>query len=534
MFRAVEHGLFSDRRSRAVLPQPPDIIGLFQHDSQRTRPTGGWVRRRRPLARLLAAVSVLLLLGVTLPSAAQARYASIVVDAASGRVLYARNIDTRLYPASMTKMMTLYLLFEALDQGKVTLDTRLRVSARAAGQAPSKLGLLEGSTISVRDAMKALVTKSANDVATVVAEALGGTEITFARLMTERAHSLGMTRTSFRNASGLPNSGQKSTARDMAILAMSLQQHFPQYYDLFSTRSFKYGGHTYGNHNNLMKRYSGADGLKTGYISASGFNLAFSARRGGHRLVGVVFGGRSARSRDDHMAELMDKAFAKVTRPTYVSFSSTSDRLRVVTRPDLPSAMAPPPPALPPGKGRATTQVAEAATPQTSGSRVVSLSLVSTANAAVMPTSPSENPVPVPVARPAQIEAGPHMISLPGGATVPLPARPPEAAVSGNAVQEDVGAADTDGGRWGIQVGAFSSQRTAEQVAHDSARLLAGRLDAVQVDVIPHTVDDGRVFRARLVGLTSEGEARKACNALKANGRSCLVVVPTGWTVAAR
>lgn len=492
---------------------------MLTHPSDTPRARRHTLAPRHPaLARLLAAVGVVLLLGLTLPATAQARYASIVVDATSGRILHARNIDTRLYPASMTKMMTLYMLFEAVDRGKLSMDSRLRVSTRAAGQPPSKLGVAAGGTIRVRDAIRALVTKSANDVATVVAEALGGSETQFARIMTDQARRLGMTQTIFRNASGLPNNGQKSTARDMALLAMSLQQHFPHHYALFSTTSFRYGGRTYGTHNHLMKRYAGADGLKTGYIRASGFNVAFSARRNGHRLVGVVFGGRTARSRDDHMAELMTAGFATVTRPTYVSFAADGRRLQVAARPDLPSAPAPTPPRLPPGKTATVPQVASL--PATPGP--------ATAPGAIRVVTVA----PLPVARPDPDGLGPVVVSVPrsGASTAPIPRpAPPQSSA---APQADRGA--DPGGRWGIQVGAFSSQRAAERVAHDSARLLAGRLDALRVRIIPHTVDDGRVYRARLVGMTSEGQARGACGALKARGRSCLVVVPTGWTVAAR
>ncbi|MBB4264549.1 D-alanyl-D-alanine carboxypeptidase [Roseospira visakhapatnamensis] len=473
----------------------------------------------------MAALGVVLLLGLVLPAAAEARgYASIVVDAASGRIVSGRHIDTRLYPASMTKMMTLYMLFEALDQGKLTMNSRLRVSTRAAGQPASKLGLRAGSTIRVRDAILALVTKSANDVATVVAEALGGTESRFARMMTEQAHRLGMSRTTFRNASGLPNSAQKSTARDMAILALSLQTHFPRQYRLFSTTSFRLGGRTIGTHNHLLKRYPGADGLKTGYIRASGFNIAFSARRNGRRLVGVVFGGRSARSRDDHMAKLMDAGFATVAHPTYVSFGADGRHLRVVARSDLSSGVAPRPPILPPGK----TVGPQVASPQGASPQVVSLSAtvppVPTLSAPLTPARAGAM-VPLPAARPilgaAGPAAGPVVVSLPRPAAAAAPA--PSAATEAN-----------PGGRWGIQVGAFGSQGAAERVAHEAARLLAGRMNDVRVRVIPHTVDDGRLYRARLVGMVSEGQARGACDTLKARGGSCLVVVPTGWTVAAR
>ncbi len=244
-------------------------------------------------------------------SSVEAKYASIVVDFESGKVLYEKNADTRNYPASLTKMMTLYMLFDALDKGQVTLETRMPVSARAAGMAPTKLGLPKGSSIAVEDAILALAVKSANDVATVVAEHLGGTEIEFARMMTAKARGLGMDQTTFRNASGLPNRGQLSTARDMARLSAALIRHFPDYYAYFSYSSFEYNGRTYRGHNNLLDDYDGADGIKTGYIRASGFNLAASVMRDDRRLIAVVFGGRTARSRDAHMVELLDRGYVR-------------------------------------------------------------------------------------------------------------------------------------------------------------------------------------------------------------------------------
>lgn len=262
---------------------------------------------------LLFTVVVVLSGGVALTSSdAHARYASIVVDADSGQVLHAVNADTRNYPASLTKMMTLYLVFEALEKGKLKLDQPLKASKRAAGMPPSKLGLKVGETITVKNAILALSTKSANDVAVVVAEALGGTEIDFAKIMTQRAQDLGMNRTTFRNASGLPNRGQKSTARDMVRLAQALMRDYPQYYHYFSTPSFSYQGRTYRNHNRLLKNYDGADGIKTGYIRASGFNLVSSVQRDGRRIIAVVFGGKTARSRDKHMVKLLDRGFTKL------------------------------------------------------------------------------------------------------------------------------------------------------------------------------------------------------------------------------
>ena len=241
------------------------------------------------------------------PASAASRYASIVVDGHTGRVLYARNADRPRFPASLTKIMTLYMLFEFLDQGKVGLNTRFVVTPNAAAQPPSKLGLKAGQTIRVQDAIRALVTKSANDAAAVVAENLGGTVSNFARLMTAKAHQLGMKQTTFRNASGLPNSEQLTTARDMAILGRRVQQDYPQYYKYFRTKYFKYKGKRYRNHNKLLFSYRGTDGIKTGYTRASGFNLTASVKRGEKHVIAVVMGGKTGKARNAHMASLLNK-----------------------------------------------------------------------------------------------------------------------------------------------------------------------------------------------------------------------------------
>ncbi|MDP6475523.1 MAG: D-alanyl-D-alanine carboxypeptidase [Alphaproteobacteria bacterium] len=244
----------------------------------------------------------------------EAGYASIILDADTGEVLRSRNADTRNYPASLTKLMTLYLLFDELDSGRMRMSDKLTVSKRAAGQPASKLGLKRGQSITVRQAIMALATKSANDVATVIAEAISGTEWEFAVLMTKRARGLGMKRTRFRNASGLPNRKQLSSARDMSILAMAILRDFPHFYDYFSAESFTYRGKTHRTHNNLLDRYPGMDGMKTGYIRASGFNLVASAVRDGRRVIAVVFGGRTAKSRDQHMVKLLDLGFERMAQ----------------------------------------------------------------------------------------------------------------------------------------------------------------------------------------------------------------------------
>jgi len=270
----------------------------------------GYTRRSSLIFFLSIVVfGVSLIAGV---SSAQARYAAIVMDADNGRVLYAVNPDTRNYPASLTKMMTLYMLFEALERGRLTLSRKLSVSRRAAGISPTKLGLKKGETIAVEALILALITKSANDAAVVVAETLGGTEVKFARMMTAKARELGMRRTNFRNASGLPNRRHRSTARDMATLARQLIQNFPRQYRYFSRQQYTFRGKRFQNHNSLLRSFPGADGIKTGYIRASGFNLAASAKRGDRRLIAVVFGGRTAGSRDKHIAKLLERGFRKI------------------------------------------------------------------------------------------------------------------------------------------------------------------------------------------------------------------------------
>ena len=251
------------------------------------------------------------LAGVSVPAHA-AKYAAIVIEEDSGRVLFARNADKLRYPASLTKIMTLYLLFEDISAGRLTLKSRIPVSKVAAGRSPSKLYLKPGQSISAEQAIYALVTKSANDVATAVAEKLAGTERAFAKRMTRKARALGMSRTTFRNASGLPHSKQRSTARDMARLAIALRRDFPQYFRYFSTKSFNWKGRKFGNHNKLLSKFDGTDGIKTGYINASGFNLVATVTRNNVRLIGVVFGGKTSRSRDAHMMDILERQFKRI------------------------------------------------------------------------------------------------------------------------------------------------------------------------------------------------------------------------------
>src|SRR6202140_1198180 len=244
-------------------------------------------------------------------------FSSVIVDGNSGATLSANNPDASRHPASLTKIMTLYLLFERLDAGKMKLDTEMEVSEHASEQAPTKLGLRPGQTIRVEDAIKGLVTRSANDAAVVIAEAIAGDEDDFAKLMTRKARALGMSRTTYRNASGLPDDDQVTTARDQSTLGRAIQDRFPRYYRYFSTVAFNYHGHSIRNHNHLIGSVEGVDGIKTGYTRASGFNLVTSIRRGNRFMVGVVLGGRSGSSRDPIMrnllAENLEKAASKRT-----------------------------------------------------------------------------------------------------------------------------------------------------------------------------------------------------------------------------
>ncbi len=249
---------------------------------------------------------------LTRPAAAQIgseRYAAIVIDARTGNVLTAANPDETRHPASLTKMMTLYMVFEALREGRLRLDSRVPFSEEAASRPPSKLGIPAGQSISVEQAILALVTRSANDAAAALGERLGGTEERFAQMMTLRARALGMTRTTFRNASGLPDIEQVTTARDMATLGRRLFQEFPDRYHYFGVSHAQLGAIRLRNHNRMLESYEGVDGIKTGYINASGFNIVTSASRGGQRLIGAVFGGSSWTERDAHMATLLDRGF---------------------------------------------------------------------------------------------------------------------------------------------------------------------------------------------------------------------------------
>lgn len=285
-----------------------------------------FLRKLRHAPRAVAIALALLSLALTAPAHANSKYAGLVVDVISGKTLYEEYANSKRYPASLTKIMTLYIVFEEMKAGRINLDTQFTVSKYAAARPPSKIGFKPGGTIKVRDAIKSLVTKSANDVATAVAENISGSESAFAKRMTQTAKRLGMARTQFRNASGLPDPRQYTTARDMATLGIAIQRDFPQYYGIFQTRVFRYGKRSYRNHNRLLGRVEGVDGIKTGYIRASGFNLVTSVRRDGRHIVAVVMGGKTGASRNRHMTDLVGRYLPKATRGKPMMIAQWNDK----------------------------------------------------------------------------------------------------------------------------------------------------------------------------------------------------------------
>ncbi len=295
------------------------------HHRQHKRWTATWLA--------LAALAI----AATAPSASARVQSSILVDVQTGKILEARNPDSRCYPASLTKLMTLYITFHQLSAGKLTLWQELPVSDHASEQSPTKLYLEPGEKISVKSAILAITTRSANDAAVVLAEAIGGSEWKFAELMNQTAHELGLTRTSFRNASGLPNPYQMTTARDMSRLGMAILEDFPQYYHFFSAQSFDFRGDTVYGHDRLLDRYPGVDGMKTGYTVASGFNIVTSAVRNGRRLLGVVMGGRTAFSRDRLMMAILNHGFSRTyARPLTATQDEKKSRRPITRYKELP------------------------------------------------------------------------------------------------------------------------------------------------------------------------------------------------------
>lgn len=500
------------------------------------------------LFRFLLGACALLFAAFAFTNVSQAaKYASLIMDATTGQVYHARYADHKRHPASLTKIMTLYMVFDALERGTLRLDQRLAVSRRAEGMAPSKLGLKRGQTIKVRDAILALITKSANDVAVVVAEALGGTEIEFARMMTERARRIGMSNTSFRNASGLYNKRQKSTARDMAQLALRIRSDFPQYYDLFSRQKFSYGGKTYKNHNNLLAQYAGSDGIKTGYIGAAGFNLVASVERNGRRLIGVVFGGRSAKSRDKHMISLFDKAFAssgayfvRAPRPKDTPKFAAQSGGQVAQLNAASSIRAPVSESL------TRTIVAQASnggsnpftplqkTGDQSSSRLSAtfLAQVNRALAAAATQRPAASYSQSGTRSSGTVTSTNRLPSLSQEAIAALSVvakqaqQPQTVLVSGNQLESEQGLKQGSEREetWMIQVGAFGSKERATRAANLAQDALGALGDSAEIILAP-TSGRKTLYRSRLAGLTKE-EAYSACKELKSARMECVPFAP--------
>lgn len=459
----------------------------------------------------LVALSVALGLGVS-PIGAQSqensRYAAIVMDAASGEVLFARHADSRRYPASLTKMMTLYLAFEALSEGKVRAQDVLTVSPHAASQPPSKLGLAAGQTITLDDAMRATAVRSANDMAVAIAEHIAGSESRFTALMTQRATQLGMTQTRYYTANGLPDARQITSARDQAILARAIMRDFPQYYSYFGLHDWAYNGRNYRNTNGLLPTGNGYDGMKTGYTNASGYNLAASAVRDGRRLITIVLGGRSSASRNAHVAELMDTGFEVERR------RSQGERIQIAQNffeqrgfgvDEAPSA-----------------PVAYASLTADNDADIGGESSAVAYTASAAPQVLPRQITPAPSERaaserraPANVTASLNGAPVAAGDSLAAPRRatpPPAREPARNA---------RPAGRWAVQVGAFRDEKVASDWLTEVNRRFRSQFASAERNV----QTAGEWYRSRFTGLT-EDAAKAACEALSERRVTCMVVRP--------
>jgi D-alanyl-D-alanine carboxypeptidase len=457
-------------------------------------------------------------------------FSALVVDANSGRTLYSADENGLRHPASITKVMTLYLLFEELDRGAMTLRTQIPISEHAAAQEPSKLGLAPGDTISVEDAIKAVVTRSANDIAVAIAEAVGQSESNFADIMTRKAHALGMTNTVYVNASGLPNDQQITTAHDLTILGRSLEERFPRYFRYFSTAQFDFDGEIIGNHNHLLGRVDGVDGIKTGYTRASGFNLLTSVHRDGRSLIAVVMGGRSAAGRDRIMVNLIADHIAEAsTAHTATAVADASP-----PEPQVEPAVAPP------VRARAT-QIAEAKLERVSAT-------TRAANAAGEGddgTGDEEIETPEPVLKaPAPRAAQPTAADLgfvkgPEGAKTSAKNQARLAAASALVVPPDRSQApaedehrparpsgqdeatnDASARGWMIQIGAPDNLAKANALLARAQERNRSTLASAKPLTEKVRKGDATLYRARFAGLDSVS-AEAACRSLKRTGFSC-------------
>ena len=485
--------------------------------------------------------------------------ASIVMDGNSGAVLSSSNPDSPRHPASLTKIMTLYLLFERLENGKIKLTSDLPVSAHAAEQAPSKLGLKPGETLKVETAIRAIVTKSANDVAVMIGEALGGDEPSFAQMMTAKARALGMKGTTYRNASGLPDDGQITTARDQAILGRAIQDRFPTYYRYFSTRTFEFRGKSVRNHNHLLGSVDGVDGIKTGYIQASGFNIVTSVRRNNRHIIAVVFGGRTANARDARVVSLINNninvAAVKRTAPPIVEGWETVERAKEVGKPAAAAAASmaaqTPPPAVaqivatpeitqvaaPPATPPTQAAVAPPATPtpepgstepiKPNAVKTVAVHPGATLHTAALSPLPSESRKLTPsvgatsVTTVATVKNENAKTDAIGMLSAKVASATP-AAIPVSATSSDVTARARAGG-WMIQVGAFPEEKEAKErlsTCQSKAKDHLGKADPFTEKTVK---GEKALFRARFAGLDKD-QAEAACKALKHSDIPCMLL----------
>ncbi|AKI00856.1 D-alanyl-D-alanine carboxypeptidase [Hoeflea sp. IMCC20628] len=445
------------------------------------------------------ALSLLVVIGIAMavgsaPASANSKYAGIVVDAKTGKTLYENDADELRYPASLTKMMTLYLTFEALDRGAINLNTRVKFSANAAKEPPTKLGVGTGNSITVEQVIYSLVTKSANDAATAMGEYLGGSEKKFASMMTAKARSLGMSRTTFRNAHGLPNSEQVTTARDMAKLGIALREHFPRHYKYFSTRSFKFGKTSMGNHNRLLGVVRGVDGIKTGYTRASGFNLVSSVVDRDRSIVAVVMGGRTGASRNAQMKDLISRYLLKA------STSGNGDLIakRGSSNFGIAAAVA----ALElPKIGPVPERRHE------SGQRLA-LAYADTTPAQVL-------------GRDALVKSlKAQKIAIPQPAPAYIPPMPVETAYA-QSVDPVTTASTAPREGWMIQIGAMPDKNAAVDLLNRAKGLGGQALSSAEPFTMAFAKDNQQLYRARFGGFDGQTSATNACKALKKKGFAC-------------
>lgn len=508
---------------------------------------------RLTLWRIVAAVfiSVLVLAPVASQAASVPRaYAGIVVDAKSGKVLYESDADDYRYPASVTKVMTLYVLFQELAAGKIKLSDKMKVSKHAASAVPTKLGLKAGSTVSVENAIKSLVTLSANDMARTIAEYVAGSESAFAKRMTSTAKALGMKKTTYVNASGLPDSRQMTTVRDQAILAAAIYEHFPEYYKYFQTKSFTYGKRTYGNHNNLLGK-NGIDGIKTGYINASGYNLMTASRTDGRHVVVVAFGFNSAGSRDAKVRELVNKYLPKSRSGSYLDVAMIPEPGRKGSSQagaTIQVASAPMPMPMPSFRGVDSALMIEApADPQMGigdidNTAVASIAPEPQALVAVESAAPNRRttlgevvgaftdaylgapPMPLGITRASAPIVPPVGIGEDGG--------PVDLMTSGSVQQVaeipaqqamPVALATSAPKGWIVQIGAAPSENGANTLLSDAAGKI-GSLSSFSAFIQRFEKDGQTFYRARFGGFSGKDAANDMCKQLKQAKMSCLAM----------